>query len=165
MLTLPRDVSGATPFSKRLEGQGEGKAGEKEPPGNTHPRILTSSGPPLPTWLPTPYKSKGFYLKILEGHQVGNVWRSSSDSTPVIKDWRLDLTQSHVISWEPDGINWNYNCARVYGNHKESLTSNVTQIPPPPQPCPPTAWQWRFVTAGHSSFQSFPPFQRKRLHV
>ena len=25
MLTLPRDVSGATPFSKRLEGQGEGQ--------------------------------------------------------------------------------------------------------------------------------------------
>lgn len=49
MLTLPRNVSGATLLREELEGQGREEGGrEKEIPWNTHFRLRTSFGPPLP---------------------------------------------------------------------------------------------------------------------
>lgn len=150
---MPRNVSDATRFSERVEGQEGGRG--KEIPWNTHSRILASSGPPLPKGIPTPYKSEQFYLKIPEGHQVRNIWQSSSDSTQVVQDWKLDLTQSHMVPGNQMGsteITTALDSITTTRNPLHLITKNTS---PPQCPCPPPpAAAWRRSTARHG-----PPFQ------
>lgn len=157
MLTLPRNVSGATLLREKLEGQrrGEGRR-EKEIPWNTCFRLCTSSGPPLPMWIPPP---SWRFWKVTRSETFGSQVQIHPH---IVKDWKQDL--SHTIPGNQMGsteITTALDSITTTRNSLRLITKNTT---PPQRPCP-SAAAWRHSTASPSCLQSFSPFQRKQLQI